>query len=446
MAMIGIELVDAAVVAVRDGVRLASSPGIALVDPAGLVVGEAAAASARLKPVIANDRFWSDLSVDALARTAEPQVSHADLVHAHLVSLWQQVAGPGDEAVLAVPGSMRLHQVGLALGIARQAGIPVAGVVDAAVAACAGLAARASVLHLDVQLHQAVLTELHGATILRRRRVEIAPRAGQKVMYSAWAQLVSEAMVRRTRFDPLHQAATEQQLYLRLPDWLATLANQESIDIAIETDGGTFNATLRREQFTLAAEAWYAQLAQLAHVGHRADESVTLVLSARASVLPTLGERLSALPGLELVILPDTAAAAGAVERAAEIGPGEPPALVTALSRSHAASAAVKRRGALAAPTHVIQDGKAHAIDERPLVIGQGAGDGRRIALSGPGAGISHVHCTLQRRAGTVVVRDHSRHGTFVNGERVEGEATLGAGDRLRVGTPGVALELVTVG
>jgi pSer/pThr/pTyr-binding forkhead associated (FHA) protein len=43
-------------------------------------------------------------------------------------------------------------------------------------------------------------------------------------------------------------------------------------------------------------------------------------------------------------------------------------------------------------------------------------------------------------------VRDHSRYGSFVNGERVERETELGAGDRLRVGTPGVVLELVTVG
>lgn len=446
MATIGIELVDAAVTAVRDGVRLAASPGVALVDAAGLVIGEAAAAGARLQPMIANDRFWSDLSVDALARTAEPQVSHADLVHAHLASLWQQFAAPGDEVVFAVPGSMRLHQVGLALGIARQAGIPVAGVVDAAVAACAGLEARASVLHLDVQLHQAVLTELNGATTLRRRRVEIAPRAGLKVMHAAWAHLVSEAMVRRTRFDPLHQAATEQQLYLRLPDWLAALANQESVDVAIESGDGAFNATVRREQFTLAAEAWYAQLAELVHTGHRADESVTLALSSRAGSLPALGQRLASLPGLELVMLPEIAAAAGAVERAAEIGPAEPPTLVTALERRHAASAPVRKRGALAMPTHVIQDGKAHAIDERPLVIGQGSGGGRRISLAGPGSGISRVHCTLQRREGAVVLRDHSRYGTFVNGERAEGETMLAAGDRLRVGTPGVVLELVTVG
>ncbi len=445
MAAIGIELVDAAVTAVRGAVRLAASPGVALLDPAGLMVGEEAAASARLKPVLVNDRFWSDLSLDAIAGEGDAARSHADLAHAHLAALWRQVAADGDEAVLAVPGSMRLHQVGLALGIARQAGVPVAGVVDAAVAACAGLAARASVLHLDVQLHQAVLTEMQGATHLRRRGVEIAPRAGLKVMYSAWAQLVSEAMVRRTRFDPLHQAGTEQQLYQRIPEWLAQLADRESIDATIETNGNTFTATLRREQFTLAVEAWYAQLAELVHAGHRADESVTLALSARAALLPALGERLASLPGLELATLPDTVAAAAAAERAAEIGPAEPPTIVAALMRSHAASAA-PRRASSAAPTHVIEGGRAHAIDERPLVIGAGGGDGRRIAIEGPAAGISRSHCTLLRERGRVIVRDHSRFGTFVNGERVDGEAVLGAGDRLRVGSPGAVFELVTVG
>jgi hypothetical protein len=445
VATIGIEVVDAALVAVRNGATAAPSPGVALLDPAGLLVGAPAAASARLQPVLASDRFWSDLSTESLARR-DPPLSHADLAHAHLSSLWKDIAEDGDAAVFAVPGSMRLHQLGLLLGIARRVGIPVAGVVDAAVAACADLPARASVMHLDVQLHQAVLTEMQGATVLRRRRVEIAPRAGLKAIYTAWAQLVSEALVRRTRFDPLHQAATEQQLHERLPEWLAAMSGRESVDVAIDTEAGSFAATLRREQFTLAAEAWYAQLAELVHAGHRADEATTLALSARAALLPALGGRLASLPGLEELALPETAAAAAAAAHAAEIGPAEPPALATSLSRSHAAASGGRRSGSAARATHVILDGRAHAIDEHPLVIGFGAGAGRRIELGGAGAGISRSHCTLVRRNGRVVVRDHSRYGTFVNGERVDGELPLGAGDRLRVGSPGVVLELVTVG
>lgn len=447
MATIGLELVDAAVVAVRDGARAAVSPGVALLDPRGLLVGEAAAAAAWLKPVLAADRFWADLATDSLARAAGPPVSHADLAHAHLSLLWNSIGRPGDQVVFAVPGTMRLQQIGLALGIAKNIAMPVAGIVDAAVAACAELEAKSSVLHLDVQLHQAVLTEMHGANLLRRWRVAIATRAGLKAMQSAWAQLVSEAMVRRTRFDPLHRASSEQQIYQRLPDWLEALATQEAIDVAIESETGSFTVTLRREQFALAAEAYYAQLIELVHAGRRAGESATLALSSRAAALPALRGRLAALSDLELVTLPDTASATAAALRIDEIGSAELPALVTALARRHPISVGghTPQRPTSACPTHVLLDGRAHGIDERPLVLGLGKGEGRRLVLAGPPAGISRSHCTLLRCDGTAIVRDHSRYGTFINGERVDGEAVLGVGDRLRLGTPGVVLEMVAV-
>lgn len=446
MAMIGLELVDAALVAVRDGTRVAASPGVALLDPQGLLVGEAAVAAARLQPVLATDRFWADLATDLQAPTTGLAVSHADLAHAQLSLLWNSIGQSGDQVVLAVPGSMRLQQVGLALGIAKSIAMPVAGVVDAAVAACAGLPAHPTVLHLDIHLHQSVLTQMQGASLLRRSRVEIAPRVGMKAMLGAWAHLISEAMVRRTRFDPLHQAASEQQLYLRLPVWLAALSAQETIDVSIETDTRTFTATLRRDQFALAAEAYYAQLIDLVHSGRRAGEAATLALSSRAAGLPALRERLAALPDLEVVTLPETAPAAAAVACIDEIGPAEPPVLATALQRRYAAAPgpAVRRTGA-ACPTHVILNGRAHAIDERPLVLGLGDGPGRRLVLGGPQAGVSRLHCTLLRRDGLAVIRDHSRYGSFVNGEKVDGEAVLEVGDRLRLGTPGIVLDLVAV-
>ena len=452
MTIIGLELVDAELLAVRDGLRVAASPGVALIDPAGLLVGGPAAAALRLRPVLAADRFWTDLATDALVQAAATPVSYADLAHAHLSQLWKSIARPDEQIVFAVPGTMRPAQVGLLLGIAKSLEIPVAGVVDLAVAACAGLATRASVLHLDIHLHQAVLTEMQGGSLLRRVRVEVTARAGQKAMHGVWAQLVSEAMVRRTRFDPLHRAESEQQLHERLPGWLQLLAAQENIDVAIETGTNSFSASLRREQFALAADAYYAQLVELVQSTRRAGTWATLVLSARAALLPALRERLAALPELELLALADTAPAAAAAARVDEIGPGDPPVIVSALARSlpvATAAGLVSRRPRAANPTHVILESRAHAIDEHPLVLGLGdaaaPSDGRRIALSGWPAGVSRSHCTLQRRDGTVIVRDHSRHGSFVNGERVDGEAVLGAGDRLRLGTPGIVLELVAV-
>jgi pSer/pThr/pTyr-binding forkhead associated (FHA) protein len=45
-----------------------------------------------------------------------------------------------------------------------------------------------------------------------------------------------------------------------------------------------------------------------------------------------------------------------------------------------------------------------------------------------------------------LVLIDHSTFGTFVNGERVQERARIHAGDRVRLGDPGVELALIAVG
>ena len=108
-----------------------------------------------------------------------------------------------------------------------------------------------------------------------------------------------------------------------------------------------------------------------------------------------------------------------------------------------------KRRGVGAHPHRgfetvtIVYDGE---VTHRDSSGGGGTIGPGEVQWMRAGSGISRMHCTLLAERGRALVRDHSRYGTFVNGERVAGEAELGAGDRLRVGTPGVVLELVTVG
>ncbi|HEX7417054.1 MAG TPA: FHA domain-containing protein, partial [Steroidobacteraceae bacterium] len=68
-----------------------------------------------------------------------------------------------------------------------------------------------------------------------------------------------------------------------------------------------------------------------------------------------------------------------------------------------------------------------------------------RIVLPEGLAAVSRSHCTLLREADAVVLVDHSRYGTFVNGERVAGRTVLRAGDTIRIGEPGVELALISV-
>jgi pSer/pThr/pTyr-binding forkhead associated (FHA) protein len=80
------------------------------------------------------------------------------------------------------------------------------------------------------------------------------------------------------------------------------------------------------------------------------------------------------------------------------------------------------------------------------LVLGRAPGDGPGVLELPEGiAGLSRRHCTLRRAGGETVLVDHSRFGTFVDGQRVDGRALLAAGSHLRLGTPGIELALVAL-
>lgn len=88
--------------------------------------------------------------------------------------------------------------------------------------------------------------------------------------------------------------------------------------------------------------------------------------------------------------------------------------------------------------------GRAWRITEEPLHIGWSVAPGlRALMLPTAAPGISRSHCKLLRLNGAVLIEDHSTYGSYVNDERVAGRTTLTVGDRLRLGAPGVTLELI---
>jgi len=96
-------------------------------------------------------------------------------------------------------------------------------------------------------------------------------------------------------------------------------------------------------------------------------------------------------------------------------------------------------------PTHVVYRGRAWTLGREPLAVGAAVPAGRRALVVPAGPGLSRIHCTLVRDADGAWLEDCSTYGTLLNGERVGSRVGLRAGDRLRLGNPGVELELVRV-
>ena len=95
--------------------------------------------------------------------------------------------------------------------------------------------------------------------------------------------------------------------------------------------------------------------------------------------------------------------------------------------------------------THLVYRGRVVPIPPSGLVLGRSPGDASAIQLPEGIAGLSRRHCTLRRDGQRTQVIDHSSHGTYVDGARVRGRALLPAGGVLRLGDPGIELQLVAI-
>lgn len=465
MGRIAVELNDTGLQVARAGADgdavLAGepSPGFAILHQGRVLVGDEAARRHRLAPLHAQNRFWHALGLEALPWSAQGVATVADLAHAHLASVVAPALREGvpTELLLAVPPGYSREQLGLAVGIANECGVVARGLVDAGLAAVSTVAASPCMLHLDLQLHQAsaTLIELARAEgLLRRSRYELLQGVGQLAFRQALATVIASTFVRDTRFDPLHQAATEQRLYDLLPAWLSALDAADETEAELEFGNTTHRIRLTRASVTAAVEPLVNELLRLVQLARPAGALMHLCFTPRIAAIPGLVARLSALRDCVMVELPAGAAAKGALLAAnAILRPPDAIALVHRLPLATATSTIIGEvPRALAevpvdvVPTHVLFNGRAWPITSVPLTLGWSVGTvPRALTLPAGIAGLSRSHCTLESRGGQAIVLDHSTYGTFVNDERVGGRVVLQAGDVLRLGAPGVSLQLIRV-
>jgi hypothetical protein len=468
LTTIAIELHDTGIAAFDDsGLVLPPDPGYALIDGDELLTGHAALGRGRLKPRRVHHRFWDELDTSPLSRPFPRGLNRGDLAHAHLSRIWDTLTTrpasvpaehDTDDVILAVPGSFSNDQLSLILGIARACEMPVVGMVDTAVAASAHGYPGARLLHLDLLLHRVVLTEMTQENDqVTRRRVETIEEAGLIELLDLWAKHIADLFIHQTRFDPLHSAATEQILYDRLPEWLARLRRSATALLVMEAGGREKSAELGQRQLVAAADPVYRSILQLVRSLAQTGPPATLLLSHRITQLPGLEQQLVDAIGTAMVTLSAGAAAAGALEHrqliataAAEVPfvtrlPATRAVVADATATSERADEPQGEPGTRR-PTHVLHDGVAHPITEQLLALGTEIQEGSRgLELTDSTAGVSRFHCSIFLSEGRVVVEDHSTYGSFLNGEKVDGTATLEVGDRLRLGSPGIELQLIAV-
>lgn len=397
---------------------LIESPGCAALDGKRLLVGEEARARLRLDPRRGNDRFWYQLDATLATPLGEAR-SAADLAYAHLKSLGEALTA--QPLLIAAPATFSGAQLGLLLGLLQALNARAAGLVDSAVAATSGVATLAQAVHVDAQLHRFVFTVMAGQQDLQRQQVE-EHKPGLAAVHERCLSVFAQAFVRQTRFDPMHNARTEQQLYDHLPAWLARLATNPHAVLELDTGDRVHRVTVAAD---LLAEALAERRRALADslLPILRGQPTTVLLSARAASVPGLLQALE--PAVRLDPQAGVRGALLHVDRIATDGVELP--WVTRLPRLAAASVAPPE---LAAATHVLVGARALPLPP----------PGQSAALSAwlPGApGI------VSARDQMLLLEGAQGGGVRVNGQPAGAAQPLHAGDR--VAAAGFEVRLIEV-
>lgn len=365
-----------------------------------------------------------------------------------LGEVWPE--GASREAWIACGPQLDAAAMGEILRVLRAAGIQVQGFVDsmAAVTGWQQLAGHSIAAQLDEQqlLISVVSNDGHATELQRTVRLP----GGQTRLHDAWLRLAAQTLVKQTRFDPLHDRMHESALRSALPGLAAAAMRDGQGEYSIEVAGKLLTLTLSRDQ--------------LADVARPVLQPAAAALQALSASMPEaallVDEYLAATPGGESLLEAARVSRAyllpvGSAARAVSLlGPA--PALasgavqyLTRLPRSGEAGTPLPplqpRDATGAMATHLIYRGRAIAIGSEALVIGREPASTHALRLPEGIAGLSRRHCTLRSERGRALLIDHSSHGTYVDGMRVRGRAFLTAGSVLRLGTPGIELQLVAL-
>ncbi len=464
MALIALEINDSGILAAggsppelitTDGENL-ESPGFALPQKKNLLVGKTAEEKAHIFPRQILHRFWNQLNTDPLEVTGKyyPQ-NNAEIVFRHLALMWQQLQLHGDELIMAVPSYYNREHLGLMLGIAQELDIPLKGFLPLSLAASSRISPGKMLLYLDIDLHQVEVGYLEQSRHLALRDSAITAEKGLLHLYRKIVDMVAHEFVRSTRFDPLHTAATEQELYNRLPGILSHLQHHQSIIFEISGGSKPYRITLQRDSLTRQAEPVSNEIIRLIkRMQKKRGEglaALTLQISHRLNRLPGFRELLAVIDDIEIIDLEQGAAAKGALQIWNELN-----AQSDRQGISFFTSRPWQRRSrpttlesepgidGLATPTHLLYRSIAYPITDKPLIIGSASESEPNIAAITVAAdGVSPKHCFVAKQGNDIILDNLSDQVTYIDETPVSGATALKLGQTIRVGTPGEQLRLI---
>lgn len=448
MKATGLHWHDAAFALADGGSLVSIAPSIVRADPAAPhTIGQPAKTIARLSPRLVSAEHWAAIARDGQRVT--PQV-----INVARGELAQRIDGPLRARPLQCAVSATYdHALGTLLAIGRLEGLAIGGFHDAAVLAVAATGLQSATLVLELGLAHAAVTRVEcGDNEARRHTAVVRRGVGLLALQQRWLRMIAEAMVSATRFDPLHDGASEQRLFDALERAAAHAAESGSCLVELPTAGEPASVELGRDRFVESSADILRGIAGAVRDLRPAGQPVNLLCDESLLQVPGMLEQLAELRECRLLTHSSGLVARAAsllTEQADENG-------VVTLQRGCPLSTVLEpAREAVGLnrvsvndrpPTHALWDGRAVALPSRgALEIGRDVG-AEGIRLAEGLTGVSRLHCSLRTESGQVTLIPHTAQAIWLNDERVQGRVPVRSKDRLRLGSPGVIIDLIAVG
>ena len=455
MALVALEVNGVALTGAGPAGVLFSEPGVALMRKRRMIFGRRAAEMARRRPHRRYSGYWEILSDEPLSRPARGFRSHADLAHGQLRELWKRFGESADGisgVILVVPAGAGEDRLALLLGIAEEAGLPVTGLVESGVAAVRGAAADRACLHIEATDERMAVSRLarRGGRI-QCEEILYDGRPGVRHLRSAITGYAAGRFVAASRFDPLDIDATEQELSEKLDSWLDAMLAGGERRVELEAAPVPATAVLSRDEFLASIERLLGSVGNALRSWCTGRKAADVYLSGSLAGAPGCVAAFARLLACDVQVLPTGAAALGALERfRPAAGSGNRYVLVRSLpavdipdkgqgmliSRpdTGAADAGEQESPGGRTPTHLVLGAQAWRIGPEGLHLGSAPQSGGFSVVLSPQAGVSRNHCTVALENGQVLLHDHSRYGTRLNGVPMADSTPLRGGDVVGVG------------
>ncbi|MBV1928290.1 MAG: hypothetical protein KUG81_02105 [Gammaproteobacteria bacterium] len=359
-----------------------TSPGYALLQNQGVITGQQALRQAWLQPQQSFNQYWYQLSLSPLSISNQHARHHADLAYAQLQQLYTD-AGQPQQMIFAMPSNTTAEHLGILLGLVKASPFNAVGLVDAAVAAASLCGLKGKLLHADIQLHTALLSELNSAERVQRQTASQYPDIPLKAIHDTWAQFIADRFIHEYRYDPLHTAAGEQQLHDRLPGWIAQLNTETEIETELSAPQGDFRLRIQRSEFIAANQRRWQRLVE-ALASTRYD---SLLLSHRLASLPGVLDTLEAAGHDNIVTLAADATIAACLAQGDSIAATADkkntdaqlrfitalPALSSVSTKPSPSKSSSETAPQQATATHLLHGHRAYALAQGLVLLSDGA-------------------------------------------------------------------------